>query len=1112
MAGASVGELVIQLRTAGINVTEKQLRKLGKSSEKAGMSIQGMIASVGGIYALGRAFSSVVSTGQEFTSSLSNLSAILGQSKDQMGKLSDTARQLGASTKFTAGEVVQLQTEFAKLGYTEEQIVAAQEATLALASAVNVELSVAAEVAGQTINAFGLQAEDTQRVVDVMASSFSKSALDMDKFTNSMTYVSVVAKQSGLSVEATTGVLGKLADVGISGSIAGTALRRILLEMGNESSKLSKKVGFAVQSNEDLFKALKMLNAEGLSTAEMEDLVGKRAVSAFGSMLQMSEGSEELAEALANAGGTAQDMADKQLDNLEGDLYKLNSALDGVYLKMYDDLEPVLRDVTQAFTNWIANIDEEDIRAYSTAIGVAAGITGIYTMATLSAAAANRVLNIAIAGSAIFIFVTLLAEAIKYMGWFDDTLDTSITTQTKSNVATKEAAFVHKESEHAKRGEAAATVKLINAEKDLADSRKIAEKSYSTDAIDLEINTLNEKKRLLQEEFDFRKGITTDFKNIIDKDGNDRLDNEEAIQKRIRKFLKQTGLEGKMTIEQARGHGSFLNYFGGTADIKKIDGRVEAKKFRKTIYKEFSVMQDDIADLNMKTFNSALKEYGTYLDKKIEVATGKEKQEWLAKKTLWEQAGGENQKINKAYLDQILADFDGWNTASSAITKNSVVFSDKALVFDEESLKHNMAVLDAEIVILQLRAEALKDGTSVNEELTKTLKNKNIEQAISNAEVAEGLALDVALANGVEELTLSQITMAAALLQRGYSEEYVNEKLKESMGVTTDYVLAIEELRAANERESKASVENALISMAAKDEAFKFTEDTVNKIKSLVDSGMTLDDAIFDVTGEGVNQQYLDERQATIDAMLEIIAVANETELETQRRHEEAKLELEWEKMQESLEFKALSDEQRKALQDIHNKKMNDIEKKQQAAEDIALANKIKGYADAAGALASIWQATGKNADLVAGIQVAQAIADTYAAATSAFHKHGGWPGGVLPMSMSIMQGLAQVAQIRKAREDIKAQASKSVTAEYGASFITQGETTLTVGDNPGGREMVNVTPISSPNMFGDTETGGQQNISINIEGGVVSSEFVEGELAEKISDAVRRGVDFGMS
>ena len=154
MAGGDVQSLVIQLRAQGIKVTEAQLRKLGKQSDKTGMSLKGMIASVGGIYALGRAFSSVVSIGSEFASSQSNLAAILGTTRDKLGSLNTSARELGASTKFTASQVVSLQTEFAKLGFSTQEIENAQAATLALAGATCVDLAVAAEQAGQMLNAF----------------------------------------------------------------------------------------------------------------------------------------------------------------------------------------------------------------------------------------------------------------------------------------------------------------------------------------------------------------------------------------------------------------------------------------------------------------------------------------------------------------------------------------------------------------------------------------------------------------------------------------------------------------------------------------------------------------------------------------------------------------------------------------------------------------------------------------------------------------------------------------------------------------------------------------------------------------------------------------------
>ena len=261
--GLSKEQLIIELKAAGVKLTTAQLKKLGQETDKATGNFKKMAVAAAGFYAVKQAMGAVVSTGMEFTSQMSNLKAItrdtnlsIAENEKNFKALETTARELGKTTKFTAGEVVSLQTEFGKLGYSTSEITAAQHATLNLAAAVNVDLSQAATVAGQTVNQFRLTAEDTDRVVNVMASSFTKSALDMEKFTNSMTYVGPLAGEMGIDIEGTTAIIAKLADVGIDGSIAGTALRRVFLEMGNESSKLSKKVGFQVKSSEDLFRAL----------------------------------------------------------------------------------------------------------------------------------------------------------------------------------------------------------------------------------------------------------------------------------------------------------------------------------------------------------------------------------------------------------------------------------------------------------------------------------------------------------------------------------------------------------------------------------------------------------------------------------------------------------------------------------------------------------------------------------------------------------------------------------------------------------------------------------------------------------------------------------------
>jgi TP901 family phage tail tape measure protein len=355
-------KLILELRTRGITLTKAQLKQLdaqvGRS--KVGMKMMGgaMIAATAAIAAAGAAFISVVKIGKEFEQSMANLKAISGATGSQMLKLESTARKLGATTKFTASEVGGLQTSFAKLGFTVSEIEGATKATLDLAAATGAELAESASVAGETVRAFGLAANDTADVTDVMALSFSRSALDMQKFTDSMSYVAPVAKMAGFGVEETTAILGTLANAGVSGSMAGTALRRVFLELSNESSKLSQRLGGSITSVEDLVPALERLKEEGISTAEMKDLVGQRAISAFSILLDGTDTLGKLSESFESAGGAAERMARVQLDTLEGKLTILNSAWEGFAVAAYDYFEEPLKSATEALTSFLGRMTD----------------------------------------------------------------------------------------------------------------------------------------------------------------------------------------------------------------------------------------------------------------------------------------------------------------------------------------------------------------------------------------------------------------------------------------------------------------------------------------------------------------------------------------------------------------------------------------------------------------------------------------------------------------------------------------------------------------------------------------------------------------------------------
>jgi phage-related minor tail protein len=251
-----------------------------------------------------------------FEAEMSKVKAVSGATAEEFEALSQNAKDLGASTMFSAREVASLQTEFAKLGFTATEITKVTESTLALAQASGSDLARAAEVAGSTLRAFGLDASETGRVTDVMAKSFSTSALDMETFANSMSFVAPVAKSAGMSIEETSAMLAVLANAGIKGSKAGTALRRIISEIGATGKPVSE--------------ALKDLANQGIGLADAKDEVGRSAQSA---LLILSEGVDQikpLTKEFENSAGAAKEMADIMGDNAFGAGKRLESAMEGL--------------------------------------------------------------------------------------------------------------------------------------------------------------------------------------------------------------------------------------------------------------------------------------------------------------------------------------------------------------------------------------------------------------------------------------------------------------------------------------------------------------------------------------------------------------------------------------------------------------------------------------------------------------------------------------------------------------------------------------------------------------------------------------------------------------
>ena len=320
-------------------VLQKNASALGKQKMNIGnykSAISGLrsgLAQLGLSMGVFQMLKGAFTTVRDFQQGTADLASVLGEVKDASGKWSDgmtvlidQQKKLGASTTFTATQVAELQTEYAKLGFTQKEIENVTEATLSLAEATGVELADAASVTGGVLNAFGKTSEETQQVVDTMAKAFSTSSLDMEKFKNGMSAVAPVAKVAGVSLERTTAMLGTLTDNNIVASKAGNGLKNVYLALS--------KHGITYE------QAMQKINGATDKNAASMSLFGKEGATVGVILAQQGDKIQEQTELLNKntiasllGESAAQKMADTQRDTLGGSIKLLSSAWDGIILK-----------------------------------------------------------------------------------------------------------------------------------------------------------------------------------------------------------------------------------------------------------------------------------------------------------------------------------------------------------------------------------------------------------------------------------------------------------------------------------------------------------------------------------------------------------------------------------------------------------------------------------------------------------------------------------------------------------------------------------------------------------------------------------------------------------
>lgn len=324
-----------QKATAATAMAERGFKKLTSPLQKLNQMLGGFGLALGGALIIG-AVGNAISIFKDFEQANANLKSVLGATDEQMKLLTNSSKTLGATTAFSSSQVAGLQTEFARLGFSTQEILGATEATLSLAAATNTDLAQSAKQVGAAIRAFGLDASEAQRIADVFAASTSKSALNMEFLDVAMSKVAPVAKQFNFSVEDATSLLGKLADAGFDASTAATSTRSILLNLADSNGKLAKALGKPVKTLPELVDGMKNLSSKGIDLAKMLNLTDKQSVAAFATFMANADAVGKLNDELKGAGGTAENMAKTQLNTLNGSITMLQSAYEGFILSIED--------------------------------------------------------------------------------------------------------------------------------------------------------------------------------------------------------------------------------------------------------------------------------------------------------------------------------------------------------------------------------------------------------------------------------------------------------------------------------------------------------------------------------------------------------------------------------------------------------------------------------------------------------------------------------------------------------------------------------------------------------------------------------------------------------
>ncbi|MFJ8262351.1 phage tail tape measure protein [Rummeliibacillus sp. NPDC094406] len=422
------------------------------------------IAGIAGFTGLTAGLTASVKTMADFDSAMRKAGAIAGANTDELNKMSEAAKQLGANTSKSASEVATAMTELAAKGFNAQQVMGAMPGIISASEASGENLALTSDTVASALNIWKMKAQESSHVADVLAMAANKTAAGITDMQYAFKYAGAPAKALGMSLEEVSAAVGLVTNAGIDGSTAGTSLRQGLSSLTGPlgtAKKALDKVGFSatdangnVKSMVDIIKSLKD-STKDMSKADkvtfMKAAVGQESVSTFLSLVDAGPAKlAKLQKALENSDGAAAKAGKNMKAGIGGALEQASGAIETFMINVGDKFAPAVTEVANSISNMniqptvdaiekVGNVAKNvatftidnwsgiketfigltaSIVTFKTAMAIAPVIMGVtkaittFRTATTAAAGAQAVFNLALKANPIGLVVTAITGLV----------------------------------------------------------------------------------------------------------------------------------------------------------------------------------------------------------------------------------------------------------------------------------------------------------------------------------------------------------------------------------------------------------------------------------------------------------------------------------------------------------------------------------------------------------------------------------------------------------------------------------------------------------------------------------------------------------------------------